>query len=90
MEDNRKDVDAVKSITADEFEQLANADSSIKVLDVRKPGEYESEHLEMTLTRPLDYINDWTTEIDHKDTYYIHCAGGYRSMVAASILKARG
>lgn len=85
-----KDVDTIKSITAEEFEQIANEDMSIKVLDVRKPGEYESEHLEMTLTRPLDYINDWTTEIDHNDTYYIHCAGGYRSMVAASILKARG
>jgi rhodanese-related sulfurtransferase len=42
------------------------------------------------LTRPLDYINEWTKEIDTKQTYYIHCAGGYRSMIAASILKARG
>ncbi|WP_316816323.1 MBL fold metallo-hydrolase [Pedobacter nyackensis] len=85
-----KDTDTIKSISADEFEQIVKTDSAINVLDVRKPGEYESEHLEMTMTRPLDYINEWTTEIDHKDTYYIHCAGGYRSMVAASILKARG
>lgn len=85
-----KEVDTIRSVSADEFEQIANEDPSVKVLDVRKPGEYESEHLEMTLSRPLDYINDWTTEIDHKDTYYIHCAGGYRSMIAASILKARG
>lgn len=85
-----KDVDTIKSITAAEFERIANEDASIKVLDVRKPGEYESEHLEMTMTRPLDYINDWTPEIDHADTYYVHCAGGYRSMIAASILKARG
>lgn len=85
-----KDVDHIKSISADEFEQIASTEKDIKVLDVRKPGEYESEHLEMTLTRPLDYINDWTSEIEHNDTYYIHCAGGYRSMIAASILKARG
>ncbi|TKC61070.1 MBL fold metallo-hydrolase [Pedobacter hiemivivus] len=85
-----KDVDTIKSISAEEFESIVNEDTSIKVLDVRKPGEYESEHLEMTMTRPLDYINDWTTEIDHNDTYYVHCAGGYRSMIAASILKARG
>lgn len=85
-----KDIDAVRSVTAEEFEQLARQNASIKVLDVRKPGEYESEHLEIAMTRPLDYINDWTSEIDHNDTYYIHCAGGYRSMVAASILKARG
>ncbi len=57
---------------------------------MRKPGEYEAEHLENTLARPLDYINDWTSTLDPKATYYIHCAGGYRSMIAASILKARG
>ncbi|MBE9599148.1 rhodanese-like domain-containing protein [Pedobacter sp. MC2016-24] len=85
-----KDIDTIQSISAQEFELLAQANPDAQVLDVRKPGEYESEHLEMTLTRPLDYINDWTNEIDHKETYYIHCAGGYRSMIAASILKARG
>jgi hydroxyacylglutathione hydrolase len=85
-----KETDVIRSITADEFERIANEDPAIHVLDVRKPGEYESEHLEMTMARPLDYINDWTGEIDHNDTYYVHCAGGYRSMIAASILKARG
>lgn len=85
-----KDVDSIMSISADEFERIAKANSAIKALDVRKPGEYEAEHLELTMTRPLDYINDWTNEINQKETYYIHCAGGYRSMIAASILKARG
>lgn len=85
-----KDIDTIQSISAKEFELFAQANPDAQVLDVRKPGEYESEHLEMSLTRPLDYINDWTNEIDHKETYYIHCAGGYRSMIAASILKARG
>lgn len=85
-----KDIDTVKSITAEEFEQVVNLNEEINVLDVRKPGEYESEHLEMTKTRPLDYINDWTSELDPNENYYIHCAGGYRSMITASILKARG
>jgi hydroxyacylglutathione hydrolase len=85
-----KDIDVVKSISADEFELIANEDSAINVLDVRKPGEYDAEHLEMSLARPLDYINDWTSEVNHNETYYVHCAGGYRSMIAASILKARG
>ncbi|WP_316793479.1 MBL fold metallo-hydrolase [Pedobacter frigoris] len=85
-----KDVDTVKSISAAEFEGIVNEQPDIHVLDVRKPGEYEAEHLEMTATRPLDYINDWTAEVNPKETYYIHCAGGYRSMIAASILKARG
>lgn len=85
-----KDIDIITSISAEAFEDIVNADPDVNALDVRKPGEYEAEHLENTLARPLDYINEWTKEIDTKQTYYIHCAGGYRSMIAASILKARG
>jgi hydroxyacylglutathione hydrolase len=85
-----KQIDRVQSISAAQFETAIKADESLNALDVRKPGEYEAEHLEATLTRPLDYINDWTTELNPQKTYYIHCAGGYRSMIAASILKARG
>ncbi|MFA6275700.1 MAG: MBL fold metallo-hydrolase [Pedobacter sp.] len=85
-----KEIDQIESISAQEFETLLNTNDVINALDVRKPGEYKAEHLEATLTRPLDYINDWTTEINPDETYYIHCAGGYRSMIAASILKARG
>ncbi len=84
-----KETDSIKSISATEFEQLAN-ESEITALDVRKPGEYEAEHLTFTLSRPLDYINDWTAEVNPDGAYYIHCAGGYRSMIAASILKSRG
>lgn len=85
-----KDLDVIASIPVAEFERIALADDEVLAIDVRKPGEYEAEHLEITLARPLDYINDWTGELDPKATYYIHCAGGYRSMIAASILKARG
>ena len=85
-----KEIDQIESISASEFETIMNSGTSVNVLDVRKPGEYESEHLEATFARPLDYINDWTSEINPEETYYIHCAGGYRSMIAASILKARG
>jgi hydroxyacylglutathione hydrolase len=85
-----REVDTIDSISAEDFVSIVTENPEVNVLDVRKPGEYESEHLEMTLARPLDYINDWTNEIHPKETYYIHCAGGYRSMIAASILKARG
>jgi hydroxyacylglutathione hydrolase len=85
-----KETDQVQSISASEFETVLNASNNVNALDVRKPGEYEAEHLEVTLTRPLDYINEWTTSLNPDETYYIHCAGGYRSMIAASILKARG
>ncbi|WP_316734850.1 MBL fold metallo-hydrolase [Pedobacter aquatilis] len=84
-----KEIDNIESISADAFEEAFNQ-NEITALDVRKPGEYESEHLEFTLSRPLDFIDDWMSEIDAESTYYIHCAGGYRSMIAASILKSRG
>ena len=85
-----KQVDQITSISAAEFENNYQQNPNIAALDVRKPGEYEAEHLEFTLPRPLDYINEWTQELDANKTYYLHCAGGYRSMIAASILKARG
>lgn len=85
-----KEVDQIESISAEAFETVFHTNEIVNALDVRKPGEYDSEHLELTLARPLDYINDWTSELNPDQTYYIHCAGGYRSMIAASILKARG
>lgn len=85
-----KDVDQIPSISAADFEAQLNQTPDLQVLDVRKPGEYETSHLEAGQMRPLDYINDWTGEIDPAKPYYLHCAGGYRSMIAASILKARG
>ena len=87
--DAGKEIDTIETISAEIFEN-AVTEQEIIALDVRKPGEYESEHLEFTLSRPLDFINDWMGEIDPNKTYYIHCAGGYRSMIAASILKSRG
>ena len=61
-------------------------------MDVRKDGEYASMHLNMDGLQhfALDYINHQMNQIDANKTYYIHCAGGYRSVIAASILKARG
>ncbi|MGA1545517.1 MAG: rhodanese-like domain-containing protein, partial [Flavobacteriaceae bacterium] len=58
--------------------------------DVRKPGEYLSEHLLDAKSTPLDFINEHMNEFPSKTPFYIHCAGGYRSMIAASILKSRG
>ena len=83
-----KETDSVTSIYAEEFsKQYAEG---MNVLDVRRPAEYETEHVVNAENKPLDFINDWTNETDRSKTYYVHCAGGYRSMVAASILKARG
>ncbi|NDB22359.1 MAG: rhodanese-like domain-containing protein, partial [Proteobacteria bacterium] len=57
---------------------------------VRKASEYSSEHIEGVQNAPLDFINDSMAAIDKNQTYYVHCAGGYRSMIFISILKARG
>ncbi|MFP2996590.1 MBL fold metallo-hydrolase [Spongiivirga sp. MCCC 1A20706] len=84
-----KEIDTLKSISAEAF---ANAYTSgnIHVLDVRKDGEYNAAHLDNVQHFALDYINDQMNEVDRDKEYYIHCAGGYRSVIAASILKARG
>jgi len=85
-----KPVETITSISVADFAALLDTDPYLAVIDVRKTGEYETGHLEVALTNPLDYINDWTNDLNPAKTYFIHCAGGYRSMVAASILKARG
>jgi len=81
--------DVVNSISADEF-ALELKNNKINVLDVRKPNEFFSQHLVSAESKPLDFINDWVNSLSRNDRYYVHCAGGYRSMITISILKARG
>lgn len=84
-----KEADSIVSISADEFANRF-AKSKLDVVDVRKPGEFEAEHVDGARSIPLDYISEHMAEISKDGTTYIHCAGGYRSMITASILKARG
>jgi hydroxyacylglutathione hydrolase len=84
-----KEIDTVRRISAQEFEAEVSENQN-KVIDVRKEGEFDSEHLEVAESLPLAYINDWISNIDDSEHFYIHCAGGYRSMIAASILNSRG
>lgn len=83
-----KEIDRIESITAEEFSKQLN--NNITVLDVRKQGEFISEHVDGAVNMPLDNINDHLASLDKDGTYYVHCAGGYRSMIFNSILKARG
>ncbi|TPE46234.1 MBL fold metallo-hydrolase [Pontibacter mangrovi] len=85
-----KEVDTIKSISAEEFAKRFEQNNKIKVVDVRKPGEYQAEHVETALSAPLDYLNEHLSELPAEEEMYLHCAGGYRSMIAASILKSRG
>jgi len=84
-----KEIDTLESISAEEFANRAKA-SDINILDVRKDGEFKSMHLENAQHLSLDFINEKMNEVSKDKTYYVHCAGGYRSVIAASILKARG
>jgi len=85
-----KEIDTIKSISVDEFAAIVEKNSDINILDVRKKSEYDSEHIIGAETAPLDYINDSMLKVNKDKTYYVHCAGGYRSMVFNSILRARG
>jgi hydroxyacylglutathione hydrolase len=85
-----KEVDHIQSITAQELAAQQEKDSASLVLDVRKASEYKSEHIKGAINAPLDFINDSMAMIDKDKTYFVHCAGGYRSMIFISILKARG
>jgi hydroxyacylglutathione hydrolase len=84
-----KEVDIIDRITAEKFAKEINIQEN-KVIDVRKESEYAAEHVEEAFSRPLADINNWIKDINPKEHFYLHCAGGYRSMMAASILQARG
>ena len=83
-----KEIDTVNRISADTFEGELTTDTI--VIDVRKPGEFEAEHVEGAINIPLDFINEEMASFPKEKPFIIHCAGGYRSMIASSVLKARG
>ena len=83
-----KEIDTIHRISPEEFAEKFNENS--KVIDVRKEGEYAAEHVNDAYSKPLAYINDWVGNINPDEHFFLHCAGGYRSMIAASILQARG
>ena len=84
-----KETDTIISITASALAEKMKL-THINILDVRKKSEFDSEHIMDAVNAPLDYINDSMLLIDKNKKYYVHCAGGYRSMIFISILKARG
>ncbi len=83
-----KEMDTLESVSASVLEEKIR--ENVPVFDVRKPGEFSSEHINVAESTPLDFLNDHISQFPEKGDFYIHCAGGYRSVIAASILKARG
>jgi len=86
---SENEIDQIESISAEQFAELAS-DKKVNTIDVRKPTEFEAEHLEAVTSAPLHELNQHMSAFKTGENNYIHCAGGYRSMIAASILKSRG
>lgn len=84
------EIDSIATVTVKEFADAETENSDINILDVRKKSEFDSEHIIGAINIPLDYIDDNMSQIPKDKTYYVHCAGGYRSMIFISILKSRG
>ena len=85
-----KEIDQITSLDASALANIQASQNEIKILDVRNASEYTSEHINQVQNLPLDFINNSMSAIDKNQTYYVHCQGGYRSMIFISILKARG
>lgn len=86
-----KEVDTVDSVSIDELSEIyQKTEGKIPIFDVRKPGEFHSEHITTAFNAPLDFLNDHLAEFPKEETFFLHCKSGYRSMIAASILKSRG
>jgi hydroxyacylglutathione hydrolase len=84
-----REVDSLTSISAEEFSTRLKS-SNIPVFDVRKEGEFLSAHVDNANLTSLDSLNNHLSEFPKEGDFYVHCAGGYRSVIAASILKSRG
>jgi hydroxyacylglutathione hydrolase len=88
-ENSGKETDTIHRISAKQFEQEIKG-KEVKIIDVRKESEYQAEHVDGAYNKPLAYINEWINQAGEEGYFYLHCAGGYRSMMAAGILHARG
>lgn len=86
-----KELDSLDSLTPEQFAKSIEANEIKAIVDVRKPGEYQSEHIVDATNAPLDYINEHMNVFKRDDeAVHVYCKGGYRSVIASSILKARG
>jgi glyoxylase-like metal-dependent hydrolase (beta-lactamase superfamily II)/rhodanese-related sulfurtransferase len=85
-----KEVDKIESIDISEFENQYLLNPEMNILDVRRAGEFDSEHVKSAQNLPVDYINKNLSEVSKDKKYFVHCAGGYRSLIFASIAKAKG
>lgn len=84
-----KEIDTIESVSADELAARMKK-NPLQIVDVRKESEYQSEHVIGAVNAPLDFVNESMIGLDKDKPYFVHCAGGYRSMIFISTLRARG
>lgn len=84
-----KAIDTLDQVNAEEFSDIYK-NSDVEILDVRKASEFDSEHIFSAKNLPLDNIFSTFVNVDKHKKYFVHCAGGYRSVIASSILKNKG
>ena len=84
-----KEIDQIHRINSSEFSEKFITEKSV-VVDVRKDTEYTANHVAEAYSKPLAFINNWMKDLNNEEHFFLHCAGGYRSMIAASILHSRG
>jgi len=84
-----KEIDQIHRINSSEFSESFIPEKSV-VVDVRKDTEYAANHVAEAYSKPLTSINKWIENLNKNEHFFLHCAGGYRSMIAASILQSRG
>lgn len=87
---HKKEIDTLESITANQFHGRISEAEKIEIIDVRKPGEFAAGHINGAKHFPLSTIDDSCNDLPKGETLHIHCAGGYRSVIASSILKRKG
>lgn len=85
-----EEVDTLEEYSAEQFAAIFQGEAQPNLLDVRKSSEYNAEHIKGASNFPLDFINRNMSQLDRQQRYFLYCASGYRSVIAASILKARG
>lgn len=88
----KADGQEIETMACMEVSELASrlTQNNTQVLDVRRKSEYDAEHVVSAVNFPLDNINKNMAELRRDQQYLVHCAGGYRSVIAISILKNRG
>ena len=84
------DLTTISSISADAFNKIYQADNTIDIVDVRKEIEYKTRHIIAAKLAPLSALKNQEGKFVKDKENYVHCAGGYRSVIACSLLKREG